>query len=340
MSDQNKNLLKGFKKPKSVIFQKEELNPNYGRFIAYPFEKGLGITIANSLRRTLLSCLQGYAITAIRIEYHNKNGENVLLSNEYESIHGVYEDTIIIIQRLKKVRLKLLDNSKNETIFLEKKGNSVLKASDFKINSNIEILNPNLEIATLNNEASIFLELQISIGRGYVPSEKNIDYIQTIGTVPIDAIFSPITNVKIDLSNVRIGGKADYDKFILEIWTDGSLNPDEAISDASKILKEHFNSFIHFQDKNEEENDVEENENHKMETLLNTPIESLELSVRSSNCLKIVGIKTIGELISKTEDEISKIKNLGKKSVIEISQKLESLNLTFNMNINQLKIRK
>ena len=327
----HKNLLKDFKKPKNIIFEHEELNPKFGRFVAAPFERGFGVTIANSIRRTLLSSIQGYAITAVRVEYVNEEGKNSLLTNEFESIYGVLEDTIEIVQNLKRVRLKLLDESENKTIFIEKKGEGSITAADLAVNADVEILNPEQHIATLNEDASLFIEFQINIGRGYVSAERNSEYAKTIGTVAIDAIFSPIQKVNFNVENTRVGQRTDYDKFILEVWTDGTITPDDAVADAAKILKEHFTCFINFEEEEEVEEEKEDPEEERMRTLLKTAIEELELSVRSSNCLRVAGVKSIGDLVIKNEEEISKVKNLGKKSIIEIQSKLASLGLTFGM---------
>ncbi|MDH4127707.1 MAG: DNA-directed RNA polymerase subunit alpha [Spirochaetota bacterium] len=327
----HKNLLRDFKRPKNIIFEHEEVNPFYGRFIAAPFERGFGVTIANSLRRTLLSSIQGYAITAIRVEYINKEGKNSLLTNEFESIYGVYEDTVQLIQNLKLLRIKLLDDSENRTIFVEKKGEGILTAGDLEIDANVMVFNPELKIASLNEDASLFIEFQINLGRGYIAAERNLEYIQTIGTIPIDAIFTPIQKVNYRIENTRVGQRTDYDKFVLELWTDGSIRPDDAVADAAKILKEHFTCFINFEEEEEHEEEMEDPEEERMRTLLKTAIEELELSVRSSNCLRVAGVKTIGDLVIKNEEEISKIKNLGKKSITEIQHKLNSLNLAFGM---------
>ena len=327
----HKNLLRDFKRPKNILFEHEEVDQNYGRFVAAPFERGFGITIANSIRRTLLSSIQGYAITALRVEYVNEEGKNALLSNEFESIHGVVEDTIQIVQNLKNVHLKLLDDSENKTVFIEKKGEGAFTSKDLETDSNVQVLNPDFLIATLNEDASLFIELQVDLGRGYVAAERNLEYIQTIGTVPIDAMFSPVQRVNFKVENTRVGQRTDYDKFILEVWTDGTITPDDAVADAAKILKEHFTCFINFEEEEEIEEEVEDPEEERIRTLLKTAIEELELSVRSSNCLRVAGIKCIGDLAIKSEEEISKIKNLGKKSITEIQNKLVSLGLNFGM---------
>ncbi len=327
----HKNLLKDFKRPKNISFEHSELNPFYGKFTAAPFERGYGVTIANSLRRTLLSSIQGYAITAIRIEYVDSSGTQKLLSNEFESITGLYEDTVHFIQNLKKVRLKLLNEVENRTIYIEKKGDAELTAKDLVVDTNIEVYNPDQYLCKLNEDAEIFLELQIDLGRGYVPAERNKEFIDVIGTIPIDAIFSPINKVNYLIENFRVGQRTDYDKVILEVWTDGTIKPDDAVASAAKILKDYFGNFINFEEDIVEEVQEEDPEEEKMKQLLKTTIEDLELSVRSSNCLRVSGIKTVGDLVQKTEDELEKIKNLGKKSIIEIISRLNTLGLSLGM---------
>jgi DNA-directed RNA polymerase subunit alpha len=320
-------LLKDFKLPKTVLFERDELETNYGRFIIAPFERGYGITVANSLRRTLLSSIQGYAITAIRIEYYTKERKQAVLSNEFEAIYGMYEDTLDFIQNLKQVRLKLLDDSENRTIMIEKKGDHILKAADLEVDANIKIFNPELYLATLNEDCDITMELQIDFGRGYVPAERNIEYVKTIGTIPIDAIFTPVLKVNYDIENYRIGQRTDYEKIVLEVWTDGTVRPDDAVSDSARILKEYYSHFINFEEKEIETEPIQIAGGEEKESLDNKPIEELELSVRSSNCLKMANIKTIGDLKQKTDDELSKIKNLGKKSLDEIMEKLNSMGI-------------
>lgn len=326
-----RNLLKDFKRPKGITFEIDENNPFYGKFTAAPFERGYGVTIANSLRRTLLSSIQGYAITAMRMEYINADGKQELLTNEFESIYGVLEETLHIIQNFKRVRLKLLDDSENRTIIIEKKGEAAITAADLQVDPNIEVLNPDQHIMTLNEDADIFMELQISFGRGYVPAENNAEYIETIGTIPIDAIFSPITKVNYKIENYRVGQRTDYEKVILEVWTDGSIKPDDAVAQAAKILKEYFSNFINFEEEEEEEIEEIDEEAERYRALFDTTIEELELSVRSSNCLRVAGIRTIGDLIQKNEEDLEKIKNLGKKSINEIISRLKTLNLRLGM---------
>jgi DNA-directed RNA polymerase subunit alpha len=315
-------LLKDFKLPRTIVFEHDEVNDNYGRFIVAPFERGYGTTVANSLRRTLLSSIQGYAITALRVEYMNSEKKQAVLTNEFESIYGMYEETLDFIQNLKQVRLKLLNDTENRTIMIEKKGDYILKAKDLEIDNNIKVYNPELYLATLNEDCEIILEMQIDFGRGYVPMERNIEYVKVIGTIPIDAIFSPILKVSYDIENYRVGQRTDYDKIILEVWTDGTIRPDDAVSNAARILREYLSFFINFEEKEEEELPVKTQETREQEELDNKPIEELELSVRSSNCLRAANINTLGELREKSLEDLEKIKNLGKKSLNEIEEKL------------------
>ena len=327
----HKNLLKDFKRPKKVLFESEESNNFYGRFIASPFERGFGITIANSLRRTLLSSIPGYAVTAMRVEYVGGDGKTRLLSNEFEGIHGVDEDTLVLIQNLKQVKLKLEDGVESRTIFIEKKGLGNFEAKDFMVDEGVEVFNGSLHLAKLTEECSLFMEFQIDWGRGYVSAERNMEYIQTIGTVPIDAIYSPVERVSFHVENTRVGQQTDFDKFILEVWTDGTIAPVDAVASAAKILKEHFVSFINFDDNEEVEDDRVDPEEERLRNVLKTTIEDLELSVRSSNCLRVSGIKTVGDLVIRSQEEVNSIKNLGKKSVLELEDKLKSMGLTFGM---------
>lgn len=327
-------LLKDFKLPSKVTFEQDELDENYGRFTIAPFERGYGTTIANSIRRTLLSSIQGYAITAIRVEYLNKEGKQTLLTNEFESIYGMYEETLDFIQNLKQVRLKFLDDSENKTIMIEQKGDYTLKASDLEVDPNIKVCNPDLYLATLNEDCDITIEMQIDFGRGYVPAERNIEYVKAIGTIPIDAIFTPILKVSYDIENYRVGQRTDYDKVFMEVWTDGSIRPDDAVSDAARILREYYSHFVNFEEKEEEPEPEVTQEDKQKETLLNKSIEEMELSVRSSNCLKVAGIKTLNDLLTKSEDEVGKIKNLGKKSLQEILSKIEELGFKLNKSKN------
>jgi DNA-directed RNA polymerase subunit alpha len=326
-----KNLLKGFMRPKGIIFDHTEGDPFYGKFTAYPFERGYGLTIGNTLRRILLSSIQGYAITAVRVTHYNGSGNPKVISSEYESIPEVVEDTPEIINNLKLVQLQLGNDVESETIHIELKGPHDFKAKDLEVATNVKVINKDLHIATLSDKANLEFELQIDLGRGYVSSERNEKYIEVIGTIPIDAIFSPIKKVKYGVENVRVGQRTDYDKLILEIWTDGSISPQDALAEASKIAKEHFTIFINFDEDEIIREDDKDNEEERIKKLLETPVEELELSVRSSNCLKNANIRTIGDLTKKTEEDLVKTRNFGKKSLQEIKERLKEWNLSLGM---------
>ncbi len=326
-----KNLLKGFKRPKGITFEHSEVTPNYGKFIAYPFERGYGTTIGNTLRRILLSSIQGYAVTAVRITTYDKEGTPHVLSSEYEAIPGVVEDTPDVINNLKILQILLKDDLEQKTLILEVKGKKELKGSDLEVDDSIKVISKDLHIATTMEDANFEMELQIDLGRGYVPAEMNEKYIEIIGTIPVDAIFSPIQRVKYSIEDTRVGQRSDYDKLTLEVWTNGSIKPDDAVAEAAKIAKDHFTIFINFdEDEVEGEGDIDEEE-ESIKKLLETPVEELELSVRSSNCLKNANIRSIGDLTMRTEEDIAKTRNFGKKSLQEIKEKLKEWNLSLGM---------
>ena len=333
-----KNLLKGFKRPKGITFEHSEVNPFYGKFVAYPFERGYGTTIGNTLRRILLSSIQGYAVSATRITSYDSEGTAHVLSSEYESIPEVVEDTPDILNRLKQLQLSLSDDSDQKTVVVEAKGKGVVTGADLEVESGVVVKNKDLVIMTLMPNANVELEIQIDLGRGYVPAELNEKYIEVIGTIPVDAIFSPIQRVRYEVENTRVGQRTDYDKLMLEVWTDGTLRPEDALAEAAKIAKDHFTIFINFdEDAVIGDDDVDEEE-ERIRQLLETPVEELELSVRSSNCLKNANIRSIGDLTARTEEDIAKTRNFGKKSLQEIKEKLNEWNLSLGMtDYNQLR---
>ena len=326
-----KNLLKGFKKPKGITFEHSEVVANYGRFVAYPFERGFGVTIGNTLRRILLSSIQGYAVSAVKITTYKDDGSPHSIASEYEPIPEVVEDTPDFINNLKQVQLRLAGDLEEKTILVEAKGGRTLTAHDLAVDNDVEIINGAFPIATLMDKANIEIEIQINLGRGYVPAERNEKYIEVIGTIPIDAIFSPIQKVKYSVENTRVGQRTDYDKLILEIWTDGTITPDDALAEAAKIAKDHFTIFINFDEADAGGDDEIDEDEERIRALLDTPVEELELSVRSSNCLRNANIRTIGDLTKKTEDEITKTRNFGKKSLQEIRDKLQARGLDLGM---------
>jgi DNA-directed RNA polymerase subunit alpha len=312
-------------RPKRLEVEKETLTPTYGRFTAEPFERGFGITIGNSLRRILLSSLQGGAITSMKID-------GVL--HEFSTIPGTKEDVTEIILNLKEVRLKLHTEGP-KTIRVKAEGPKVVKAGDILTGDAVEILNPDHYIATLSRDGKLSMEMVVKMGRGYVSAERNKEEDQPIGTIPMDAIFSPIKKVNYTVTNARVGQITDYDKLILEVWTDGSLNPEEAVAHAAKILKDQLSIFITFEEEEEEvayPEDEEEKEAFN-ENLLRS-VDELELSVRSANCLKHANIKLIGDLVQRTEAEILATKNFGRKSLNEIKEILTEMGLSLGMKLD------
>ena len=311
-------------KPKKLEVEKETLTPFYGKFYAEPFERGFGITICNSLRRILLSSLQGAAITSVKID-------GVL--HEFTSIPGVTEDVTDIILNLKEVKIKLhADGPK--TVRIEAKGKGVVRAGDIITDDTIEITNPDHPIATLSPDGKLKMEMVVKRGKGYVPAEKNKEEGQAIGTIPIDAIFSPITKVNYTVTNARVGQITDYDKVTLEVWTNGCVHPEDAVAYAAKILKDQLSILINFEEEDEtDEEEIGEEQEHLNENLFKS-VDELELSVRSANCLKHADIKLIGELVQKTEAEILATKNFGRKSLNEIKVILEEMGLSLGMKLD------
>ena len=325
-----RNLMKGFKRPK-MTFEHSENTSDYGKFVALPFDRGFGTTVGNTLRRILLSSIQGYAVSAVRITSYDKEGTAHVLSSEYESIPGVVEDTPDIINNLKLLHLRLEDEQESKTIAIEVKGAREVTGKDIETDDTIKVFNKELHIAATMEDAHFEMEIQIDFNRGYVPAEVNSKYIEVIGTIPIDAVFSPIKRVKHTVEDTRVGQRSDYDKLTLEIWTDGSLSPEDALAEAAKIAKDHFSIFINFDEDRLEANGEIEEEEKRVRELMETPVEELELSVRSSNCLRNASIRTIGALCMKTEDDIAKTRNFGKKSLMEIKDKLKEWNLGLGM---------
>ena len=313
-------------RPKRLEVEKETLTLFYGKFTAEPFERGFGITIGNSLRRILLSSLQGAAITSVKID-------GVL--HEFSTIPGTKEDVTEIILNLKEVRLKLHTEGP-KTIRVKAEGAKVLKAGDILTNDAVEVLNSDHYIATLSRDSKLSMEMVVKMGRGYVPAERNKEEGQPIGTIPMDAIFSPIKKVNYTVTNARVGQVTDYDKLTLEVWTDGSLNPEEAVAHAAKILKDQLSIFITFEEEEETEISCPEDEEEREtvnENLLRS-VDELELSVRSANCLKHANIKLIGDLVQKTEAEILATKNFGRKSLNEIKEILSEMGLNLGMKLD------
>lgn len=290
----------------------------YGKFVVEPLERGYGITLGNSLRRILLSSLPGAAVTTVRID-------GVL--HEFSAIPGVVEDTADIILNLKGLDLKL-HSEDPKIIRIEAEGEGIVTAGDIIHDADVEILNPELPIATLDRTARLVAEIMLERGRGYIPAERNKKPDMAIGVIPVDSIFTPVRRVNYLVEDTRVGQRTDFDKLILEIWTNGTIMPDEAASLAAKILAEHLSLFLGLTNNLDKmEIMVEKDENDK-NRLMEMPIEELDLSVRSYNCLKRAGINSVAELCSKSDEEMIKVRNLGKKSLEEVKQKLEAIGLS------------
>jgi DNA-directed RNA polymerase subunit alpha len=308
-------------KPKRL--EATELTEVYGKFVAEPFERGFGTTLGNSLRRVLLSSLQGAAITSVRI----KN-----VQHEFSSILGVTEDVTDIILNFKGVKVRL-HGYDSRNLRVVQKGAGTIKAGDILTDSNVEILNPEHHIATCGEETDLEIDLTVALGKGYVAAEKNRTEDAPVGTIPVDAIFSPIQKVNYTVSNARVGQMTDYDKLTLEVNTDGSVKPEDAVAYAAKILKEQLQIFINFDESDEPvEEDVDE-DSYKINENLYRSVEELELSVRSANCLKNAQINLIGELVEKSEAEMLKTQNFGRKSLNEIKDILAEMGLSLGMKL-------
>lgn len=299
-----------------------ESSSNYGKFVVEPLERGFGTTLGNSMRRVLLSSLPGVAATSIRIE-------GVL--HEFSTIEGVKEDVTEIILNLKELIVKLHSNEPKK-VFIDAVGPCEVKAGDILPDAEVEIINPDLHIATIDAGGKLHVEINLDHGRGYVVSDRNKRPDMPIGEIAVDSIFTPITKVNFSVENTRVGQITDFDKLTLEIWTDGSIQPEEAASLAAKILTEHLLLFIHLTEHVQDVDILVEKDDKKKEKILEMNIEDLDLSVRSYNCLKRAGINTVEELVLRDEDEMMKVRNLGRKSLEEVQQKLAQLGLSLRSN--------
>ena len=295
----------------------ERNGTGYGRFVIEPLERGYGTTLGNSLRRILLSSLEGAAVVSVKID-------GVL--HEFSTIPHVLEETPEILMNLKALRLKIHSNEP-QLLIIDAEGKGEVRAKDIKAPADVEILNPDLLIATLEEDGKLYMEITANKGRGYFPAERNKLPNQPIGVIPVDSIFSPINKVNFFVENTRVGQHTDYDKLTLDIWTDGSVKPDEALSMGAKILSKLLSLFINLTEKVDEVEIASEEEENNTEKVLEMTIEELDLSVRSYNCLKRAGINTVEELIRKTEEEMMKVRNLGKKSLEEVQNKIAELGL-------------
>jgi len=316
------------KMPETVVLDESSYTNTFGRFWLQPLERGYGVTLGNSIRRVLISSLPGAAITSVKFS-------GVL--HEFTTIEGIVEDVSEIILNLKQVRMKLM-NKKPNKIDLSFSGQGEWTAADLQKASNeLEILNPDLHIATLNKNLKLDVEIRVGKGVGYVPASENVSPEHSIGVIPIDSIFTPIKNVKYDVENVRIGDKADYEKLTIEITTDGSITPDDSLTQAAKILREHVQLFINFDIEQEEEQAAapKDTETERIRKILLTPVDDLELSVRSHNCLKAANIKNLAELVRKDEQEMLKFRNFGRKSLSELMEIVETLGLEFGMDVER-----
>lgn len=315
---------KNLQKPKKL--EKQDVTEKFGRFISEPFERGYAIAIGNALRRILLSSIPGAAITAVKIDG---------VQHEFSTIPGVMEDVSEIILNLKQVRLTV-DGDTPKKIYLNASGEREVLAGDITPSSDVHIVNPELHIATLTSrDSKLNMEIEVDVGRGYVTADKNKRDDMPIGTIPIDSIFTPITNVKVEVENTRVGQITDYDKLILEITTDGRISPETALTHAALILREHLNIFITQEGEIEIKEEKIDEEKEKLKLLLEKSVEELELSVRSSNCLKNANIKTLADLVIKTEVDMLQYRNFGRKSLNEIKEVLEDMGLSLGMKIDK-----
>ena len=318
--------MSSFQRPKRLACDLETRSPSFGHFFAQPFERGFGSTIGNALRRALLSSIEGAAITAVKIE-------GVL--HEFSSITGVHEDVTDIIMNLKRIPLKLhTDHPK--TIYLESSGPGPLTSGAIKPDPDVEILDPDIQIANVNERGEIMMEMRVRKARGYQPADENFEEELGVGYIPIDSVHSPVKKVNFYVEAARLGRATDYDLLNLDIWTDGSVSPEDAIAQAAKILKDHLFIFINFEEEPEAHEESPDQHLEAINDSLSKSVEELELSVRSYNCLKNANIQTIGQLVMKSESEMLKTKNFGRKSLNEIKEILADMGLSFGMKLDDV----
>jgi DNA-directed RNA polymerase subunit alpha len=316
----------GLQMPRMVEIDKETLTDTYGRFILEPLERGFGVTVGHAVRRVLVSSVQGAAIKRMNIEG---------VQHEFSAVPGVREDIPEVVLNLKEVAIRY-HGDEDRVLHIDIEGPLELKAKDLAVDPSVEIMNPDLHIATLGDDAHLRMDLTVGKGRGYVFAEDNKVADMPIGTVPLDANFSPVLKVNYEIENARVGRRTDYNKLLLDVWTDGTLTPDDAVSQAARILVEHMNLFINFEDEPQipEEKEVDE-ETKRIARLLATSVDELELSVRSANCLRAAGINQLHELASRSEAEMLKFRNFGRKSLNELGEILDSLNLDWGMDLSK-----
>jgi len=317
-------MLPEFQMPKRIEVDRATRTHQYGRFTTEPFERGFGTTVGNALRRVLLSSLEGSAVTSVQIEgvYH-----------EFSAIPGVREDVTDIILNLKELLLEM-HGDEPKVITIEADGEHEITAADILADPDIEVLNPELHIATLNKDGKLHMQMAVKKGRGYVPAEMHVDEEMPAQAIPIDAIFSPVQKVNFNVENARVGRRTDYDKLVLEVTTNGSLTPEEAVSQAAQILRDHLEIFVNFKEETRPEVPVVDVDRVHLIDNLKRSVDELELSVRSYNCLKNANIRNIGELVQKSEAEMLKTRNFGRKSLNEIKEILETLGLNLGMKLD------
>ncbi len=317
-------MFKGFQKPKRLVANTETLTERYGMFTAQPFQRGFGTTIGNSLRRVLLSSIEGAAITAVRIEG---------VEHEFSPIPGVVEDATDIILNLKQIPFKIMGEGV-KTVRLTVDSHGDVRSGQIETDADVEVLDRDVHIATVSEGGRLSIEMRLKSGRGYVSADKNFDEDLALGYIPIDSVHSPVRKVNFAVEAARLGQMTDYDKLTLEVWTNGAVSPQDAIGYAAKLLKDHMSIFINFEEVPEQTEEISERGLDKMNEVLNRSVEELELSVRSYNCLKNANIQTIGELVQKTEAEMLRTKNFGRKSLNEIKEILANMGLSLGMRID------
>jgi DNA-directed RNA polymerase subunit alpha len=317
-------MFKGFQKPKRLVANTETLTDRYGMFTAQPFQRGFGTTIGNSLRRILLSSIEGAAITAVKIEG---------VEHEFSPIPDVVEDATDIILNLKQVPFKIMgDGIKTVRLSVDRPGD--VRSAQIETDADVEVLDRDVHIATVSEGGTLNIEMRLKRGRGYVSADKNFDEDLALGYIPIDSVHSPVRKVNFQVEAARLGQMTDYDKLTLEVWTNGAVSPQDSVGYAAKLLKDHMSIFINFEEVPEQSEEVTERGLDKMNEVLNRSVEELELSVRSYNCLKNANIQTIGELVQKTEAEMLRTKNFGRKSLNEIKEILANMGLSLGMRID------
>lgn len=320
-------VLEGLQMPRLLEIDKESLTDTYGKFVLQPLERGFGVTVGHGLRRVLVSQIQGAAIKSLSVEG---------VQHEFSIIEGIREDVPEIILNLKEVALRY-HGDEDRTLRIEAKGPGKLTAKDLAVDSSVEVMNPDLHIGTLGKDANVVMDITVGNGRGYVFSDENKSAEQPIGTIPMDSNFSPILKVNYIIENARVGRRTDYDKLTLEVWTDGSVGPEDAVAQAARVLIEHFGLVANLEDEPTPGSDEKEadEETKRVARLLNTQVEELELSVRSANCLRAAGISTLKEMVSKSEAEMLKFRNFGRKSLNELGDILTSMDLAWGMDVSR-----